>query len=95
MVVSYIGKVTIDVNPFDSVGDGEAEIILEMEQNGWVTTIKQEVLTVNDFPLTVTNIEGESASVGTVRMYVDGALFIMPGDTEATTWSVEFETVEE
>ena len=95
VVVSYIGKVTIDVNPFDSVGDGEAEIILEMEQNGWVTTIKQEVLTVNDFPLTVTNIEGESASVGTVRMYVDGALFIMPGDTEATTWSVEFETVEE
>ncbi|MHB8128671.1 MAG: Stk1 family PASTA domain-containing Ser/Thr kinase [Mobilitalea sp.] len=95
VVVSYIGKVTIDVNPFDYVGDGEAEIILEMEQGGWVTTIKQEVLTVNDFPLTVTNIEGESASVGTVRMYVDGALFIMPGDTEATTWSVEFETVEE
>jgi serine/threonine-protein kinase len=95
--VSYIGQVTIDVNPFDhGYGDGEAEIILEMEQNGWLQTVMEPtMLSIQDFPFTLPGIEGEDASVGTVRMYVDGALFIMPGDTEATTWTVEFETVEE
>ncbi|MDF2944379.1 MAG: hypothetical protein K0S01_3237 [Herbinix sp.] len=92
--VSYVGEVVIDVNPFDYVGDGEAEIILEMEGNGETANIFEGVLSVGDFPLTVP-VVGENANVGTVRMYVDGDLFIMPGDTEATTWTVEFEAVEE
>jgi serine/threonine-protein kinase len=92
--VTYMGQVVIDVNPFDYVGDGEAEIILEMEGNGEPANIFEGVLSVGDFPLTVP-VVGENANVGTVRMYVDGDLFIMPGDTEATTWTVEFEAVEE
>ena len=90
----YGGSVTIDVNPFNYVGDGEAEIILEMEQNGTLTPIFEGYLTTTDFPYTVTEIVSDSSSVGTVRMYVDGALFIVPGDTE-TTWTVEFAPVEE
>lgn len=91
---TYIGQVTIDVNPFDYVGDGEAEVVLEMEQNGYVYSIKDELMTASDFPLTVTGIEGESASPGIVRMYVDDELFTVPGDDE-TTWTVEFAAVEE
>jgi len=90
----YTGKVTIDVNPFDYVGDGEAEIVLEMEQDGNLTTVFEGYVSITEFPFTVPDINSKSASVGTVRMYVDGALFTVPGDTE-TTWTVEFEALEE
>jgi serine/threonine-protein kinase len=93
--IKYIGQVTIDVNPFDYIGDGEAEIILEMEQDGWATTIKQEMLSVSDFPLNISGIEGDGPSDGIVRMYVDGELFQIPGSSEETTWTVKFKAVEE
>jgi serine/threonine-protein kinase len=93
--VAYIGKVTIDLNPFDYLGGEEAEIILEMEQDGWITTIKDEVLTKADFPLTIYDIEGENSSNGIVTMYVDGEIFKKPGDTSEYTWNVKFEAVEE
>lgn len=93
--IKYIGQVTIDVNPFDYIGDGEAEIILEMEQDGWATTIKQEMLSVLDFPLNISGIEGDGPSDGIVRMYVDGELFQIPGSSEETTWTVKFKAVEE
>ena len=93
--VRYIGEVYIDINPFDYVGDGEAEIVLEMEQDGWVTTIMEEMRSMGEFPFTLTGIEGESDSPGIVIMYVDGVPFTMPGEAEPKTWIVHFEAVEE
>lgn len=91
----YIGQVTIDVNPFDYIDKSQADITLELDQDGWVTNIKDEVLNKNSFPLTVKGIEGESASNGIVRMYVDGELFKLPGQSKEKTWSVKFEAVED
>ena len=89
----YSGQVTIDINPFDSSEADEAEIILEMEQDGEITNIYEGYLSLLDFPLTVSTTSS-SSSVGTVKMYVDGDLFTAPGDAK-TTWSIEFEAVEE
>lgn len=91
----YIGQVTIDVNPFDYINKSQADITLELDQDGWVTNIKDEVLDKNSFPLTVKGIEGESASAGIVRMYVDGELFKLPGSSKEKTWTVKFEAVED
>ncbi|TAH71582.1 MAG: Stk1 family PASTA domain-containing Ser/Thr kinase [Anaerolineaceae bacterium] len=90
----YVGNLTIEINPFDYTGDGEAEIILEMEQNGYGTEIYNEMTSVAHFPLTVRNIEGESASIGVVRMYIDGEIFRDEAG-DPYVWVVEFETVEE
>ncbi|MDF2485932.1 MAG: hypothetical protein K0R46_2100 [Herbinix sp.] len=90
----YSGQVTIDVNPFEQNGQDEAEIILEMEQDGELTNIFEGYLSLLEFPLTVSDIVSDSSSVGTVKMYVDGDEFTVSGDTE-TTWSVEFSAVEE
>jgi serine/threonine protein kinase len=90
----YTGKVVIDINPFDYVGEGEAEIVLEMEQDGNITNIFEGYVTASEFPLPVPDITSPSSSVATVRMYVDGALFAVPGEDE-TTWSVEFAALEE
>ncbi len=89
----YNGQVTIDINPFDSIDGDEAEIILEMEQDGEITNIYEGYLSLADFPLTVSTTS-DSSSVGTVKMYVDGNLFTAPGDTQ-TTWAIEFEALEE
>lgn len=94
--IKYIGNLIIDdINPFDYIGDGEAEIILEMEQDGYGTEIYNKVTSVMDFPLSVPNIEGDSTSIGVVKMYIDGDLFrLSPGD-EPYVWIVEFKAVEE
>lgn len=91
----YIGQVTIDVNPFDYITKSQAVITLELDQGGWIDTIKEEVMTKSSFPLTVKGIEGENASDGTVRMYVDGVLFKLPGENQEKTWVVKFEAVED
>ncbi|HWT26702.1 MAG TPA: Stk1 family PASTA domain-containing Ser/Thr kinase [Mobilitalea sp.] len=91
--VSYVGKVTIDVNPFNYITDKSAEITLDMEQDGEVGSVYDEILTSKDFPLTVTDIEGSSASDGTVTMLVNGIPFKMPGDTQEKNWTVKFNTV--
>lgn len=90
----YIGKVTIDINPFDYIGDGEAEIILEMEQNGFGTEIFNEMTSIVDFPLTVKDIEGESTAIGVVTMYVDGIIF-KDESGNPYVWLAEFVAVEE
>ena len=89
----YMGSLTIDTNPFDYVGDGEAEIILEMEQNGYGTEVYNEMTSISDFPLTI-SIEGESTSIGVVRMYVDGEIFRDEAG-DPFVWIVEFTAVEE
>jgi serine/threonine-protein kinase len=89
----YTGQVTIDVNPFENSNEDEAEIVLEMEQDGETTNIYEGYLSLVDFPLTVSTTS-DSSSVGTVKMYVNQTLFTAPGDTQ-TTWSIEFEALEE
>jgi eukaryotic-like serine/threonine-protein kinase len=94
-VISYIGSVTIDLNPFDYVGNGSAEIVIEVEQPGYPPfTVLEDTKSNSDFPITIKNIRGDSADIGVARMYVDGELFAMPGEDE-TTWTVEFKAVEE
>lgn len=89
----FSGTVVIDVNPFEFTDKEDAEVVLEMEQDGTLTTIFEGTLSGSDFPYTVSQ-ESDSSSVGTIRMYVDGELFIAPSDTE-TTWTIEFSPVEE
>lgn len=92
----FVGSVTIDVNPFDYIGDGEAEIELEMDHDGWQIQIKKPtMLGISDFPITIEGIEGDSASDGIVRMYVNGEYFVMPGQTEPYTWIAKFVPMEE
>ena len=96
--VRYMGKVTISTpNPFDYIQtpDGTAEIILELEQDGYGTEIYyNESLTRNDFPLSV-NVDSESDSIGAVKMYVDGEVFRLNPNDNPYVWIVEFEAVEE
>jgi serine/threonine-protein kinase len=90
----YSGSAVIDVNPFENIDNEDADIVLEMEQDGNLTSIFEGPLSSSDFPYTATAVS-DSSSVGTIRMYVDGALYIAPGDTEGTTWTIEFTPVEE
>ncbi len=90
----YVGNLTIDINPFNYTGDGEAEIILEMEQNGYGTEIYNQMTSISDFPLKVKDIEGESTAIGVVKMYIDGEIFKDEAGNPHV-WIVEFEAVEE
>ncbi|MFT4144884.1 MAG: Stk1 family PASTA domain-containing Ser/Thr kinase [Mobilitalea sp.] len=92
----YVGQVTIDVNPFDYVeGLGDtADIILEMEQNGDVSTVFAGPMSPSEFPATV-DLQGPNGETGTVKMYVNGDLFILPGDTEPLTWEATFASLED
>jgi len=95
--VNYIGSVYIDVNPFDylEIEEDEVEVVLEMEQDGWVTPITNEMRSKSEFPFTVVGIEGESDSPGIITMYVNGVVFKLPGEQEAKTWIANFKAVEE
>lgn len=100
-IIIYVGSVTIDVDPFEYIGDGEAEFIFEMEQDGYTTNLVNEngddtfMLSVTDFPFTLENIEGDGPSDGIVTMLMDGDPFILPGETEPKQWVVQFTAVEE
>ena len=63
----YVGSLYIEINPFYYTGDGEADIILEMEQGGYGTEIYHEMTSISDFPMTLNDIEGESLEIGVVR----------------------------
>ncbi|NLP15638.1 MAG: Stk1 family PASTA domain-containing Ser/Thr kinase [Clostridiales bacterium] len=90
----YVGSLYIEINPFYYTGDGEADIILEMEQGGYGTEIYHEMTSISDFPMTLNDIEGESLEIGVVKMYIDGEIF---KDEEGNpyVWIVEFEAVED
>lgn len=92
--VKYVGELVITDNPFDYIDESEATIMLELVQDGGATTIYEEYLSIMDFPLTVKNIEGESASNGVVYMYIDDVPVTLGGSKPAT-WTVEFKAVEE
>ncbi len=90
--VIYTGRVIINESPFQyGYGDGEADIYLEMVQEGYdPEPIYDGYLSVNDFPLLVTDIIGNDKSPGKITMYVDNQPFIMPGETSPHTWTVYF-----
>lgn len=93
--VKYIGKLRIDsINPLDYLGIDEAEVILELEQNGYSTEIFNKEMKNTEFPIEL-SVEGESESVGIVRMYIDGELFKLQGSDSPYEWFVNFEAVEE
>lgn len=92
---SYVGQVTIDVNPLEGYESGQtAEIVLELEQDGEPAyEVYNKILTSDDFPFT-TPIDSDSGSRGTIKMYVDGEVYIIPGESNEATWSVKFVPVE-
>jgi serine/threonine-protein kinase len=95
-VITYVGQLVIDVNPFDYLEAGEtAEIILEMDQDGVQSNIFEGVLSSEDFPYIDPGVIGDSATPATVIMLINGDPFIIPGDSNVATWPVEFEAVEE
>ena len=94
--VVYGSQLTIDVNPFDYIeGLGDTvDIVLEMEQNGEIENIYEGPRSAGEFPFTVSP-ESPSAETGTVKMYVNGDLFTIPGDTEPLTWEATFASLED
>jgi hypothetical protein len=62
-----------------------------MEQDGKKYDIFQGPLSSSDFPYPIDDYESDSSSTGTVRMYVNGKLFVLPGDSQAYTWDMNFE----
>ena len=97
VVEEYIGKVTIDINPFNFLGGMEADFIFEMVQDEWRSALFEEPikLKVTDFPYTIANIESDSGSPGRVIMYVDGIPFQLPDETGTHVFIAEFRAVEE
>ncbi len=95
--VRYFGSVTINDNPLRTMGDGEGEVIFEMVQGGWQSTLFPEpvMLSITDFPFTIEDIEGESEEPGYVTIYVDGEPYIKPGESTPFIVTVYFEAVEE
>lgn len=101
---NYEGSVTINENPFDYPGDS-AIIIIELKQDGNVTTLSKEIMTYDDFPLTIDGITSKSGSNGTITMYVgreveeyeDGVVtengVLIKYEKYGTTWSVAFSPV--
>lgn len=95
---SYKGSVTIDFNPLSDFDDEDAhEIIVEVEQDGYPAyEVYNSTHTVWDFPmpLIIKDIISDSGTPGTAKLYIDGDLFVIPGETHAATWTVEFEVME-
>ncbi len=91
----YVGQVTIDVNPLEGYGHGQtAEITLELEKDGEPAyEIYSDFLTADDFPFSIP-VDSSSGGKGIVKMYVDGEVYIVPGESNEATWSVNFTPVE-
>ncbi|MGB4658357.1 MAG: PASTA domain-containing protein, partial [Mobilitalea sp.] len=92
---TYVGALNIDVNPFDYIGDGEAEIIIEIEQSGSKESLYEGMMSTEDFPYIDNAVIGNDASDATVRMIIDGDYFTVPGESSEAKWTVHFDAVEE
>jgi hypothetical protein len=97
--VKYFGSVAININPFDYIDADEAEISLDMEQDGYTSTIFEPTTMSSDnsqFPRTIDGIDGGSANPGTVKMYINGEVFKNPNDqSKDMVWTAKFEAVED
>lgn len=66
----YVGRITISENPFNAE-DETGVIKLVLKQDGKTKTIYEASHGLGDFPLTIVDVEGYSASEGQVYMYLD------------------------
>jgi len=101
----YASQIVIYDNPFNA---GESGIIkVELEQDGNLSTLLKEKESYDSFPLTINNIESDSGSNGTVRMFVgrevsageEGAVtengVLIKYEEYETSWSIEFTPVQD
>lgn len=80
----YSNKVTID-NPFDYESDPSSVFKFVLSQDGKTTTIREVSLSYSDFPYTITDVKGSSASSGEIIVYKDGK--------RLSSYSVDFRKV--
>ncbi len=83
---TYFGSITISDNPF-MYEDEEGVISLVLTQDGRSWEVYNEICTYTDFPLSVSDIEGKSDSIGEITMYCD--------NSKIGTYSISFEKVEQ
>ena len=81
---NYYGSVTIPDNPFE-YEEEEGTVSLVLDQDGKKKEVYNEVENYYSFPLTVSDIEGSSDSVGEIILYLDGQ--------RISTYSIHFEKV--
>lgn len=101
---NFEGHVTINENPFDYPGDS-GTVIIDLKQDGNITTLSKEIKSYDDFPLTISDIISKSGSSGTIIMYVgrevdeyeDGVVTengkMIKYEKYGTTWTVGFTPV--
>lgn len=82
----YSNPVTIDT-PFDYETDPAATFKFVLSQDGKTTTIKEVTLSYNDFPYTISNVKGSSASSGDIIVYMNGR--------RIESYAVDFRKVED
>lgn len=80
----YSNKVTID-NPFDYESDPSSVFKFVLSQDGKTTTIREVSLSYSDFPYTISDVKGSSASSGEIIVYKDG--------NRLSSYSVDFRKV--
>lgn len=80
----YSNKVTID-NPFDYESDPSSVFKFVLSQDGKTTTIREVSLSYSDFPYTISDVKGSSASSGEIIVYKDGK--------RLSSYSVDFRKV--
>lgn len=80
----YSNKVTID-NPFDYESDPSSVFKFVLSQDGKTTTIREVSLSYSDFPYTISDVKGSSASSGEIIAYKDGK--------RLSSYSVDFRKV--
>jgi eukaryotic-like serine/threonine-protein kinase len=103
---TYVSQIVISDNPFEYQGDS-AKVIVELEQDGRLTTLRKETMDYDSFPLSISNITSESGSDGTIQMYIgreveeyeDGVVtedgVLIKYEPYETSWVIEFTPVEE
>lgn len=101
----YVGEITITDNPFDYSGESGI-IVIEMEQDGKLSTLYKGEKTYDEFPITLSNIISDSGSNGTISMFVgrpaepgeSGAVSengqLIKYDDYGTSWVIYFTPVE-
>ena len=80
----YSNKVTID-NPVDYESDPSSVFKFVLSQDGKTTTIREVSLSYSDFPYTISDVKGSSASSGEIIVYKDGK--------RLSSYSVDFRKV--
>lgn len=80
----YSNKVTID-NPFGYESDPSSVFKFVLSQDGKTTTIREVSLSYSDFPYTISDVKGSSASSGEIIVYKDGK--------RLSSYSVDFRKV--